>query len=202
MQVATIYCPSCGAALDVQPSITSLSCAYCGTSLVVRRDAAGKPQLLLQGISTDTELLAASIVRDRLRERLQQLAVQSQMLAEKIQKESEDQASKREAARSSTGQGWLIVAVSLGLLFMFAATGVPGLCIGIALLGVLLGAAIVAANRIPARLKQQYEDTLRALASQHADLEREALTIQQQLHEVEARIDHLTDAFIHRSTQS
>ncbi len=201
MQVATIYCPSCGAALDVQPSITSLSCAYCGTSLVVRRDAAGKLHLLLQGISTDTELLAASTVRDRLRERLQQLAAQSRMLAEKIQKESEDQASKRKAARASTGKGWLIVAVSLGLLFMFAATGVP-VCIGIALLGALIGAVIVAANRIPARLKQQYEDTLRALASQHADLEREAMTIQQQLHEVEARIDHLTDAFIHRSTQS
>jgi hypothetical protein len=46
-------CPSCGAALDVSSEDTRVTCAYCGTSLTIGGDQAGRGRPDGEGAGTD-----------------------------------------------------------------------------------------------------------------------------------------------------
>ena len=68
--VESVQCPSCGAAIQLEPGAKIAVCDYCGTNLRITKGASGHPLAVLGSISVDTGILAREAAYRRLQERL------------------------------------------------------------------------------------------------------------------------------------
>ena len=73
MPIEFMQCPKCGSPLEVQPTATSATCAYCGSRLRVTRGASGHPLAVLGDIKNDTAILAKQTAVNHLRRQLPDL---------------------------------------------------------------------------------------------------------------------------------
>ena len=167
-EVQSIQCPKCGSPLEVTPSTTQARCSYCGSVLHVSRDTSGQLLAVLEGIRTDTDILATDVVA-RLGERLRAL------------RRSRDDLSDQHAAAKKRAT-WLKIVGGIILVVAFLVYRNGSIyCASICLLISLLPSIWESKHK---KLAKRYKSTLCKLDVEIAETER-------RLRAVVARMDRL-----------
>lgn len=84
MPVEGLSCPSCGGPVSHYQEQQQVTCAYCGTGLIITRDSYGDLAAVIAGIRADTDLLNMGLEYQQLRLQLERLNSERALLYDPI----------------------------------------------------------------------------------------------------------------------
>jgi len=141
MSGESVRCPQCGGSLDVGRSAVSAKCAYCGSTIQLKVDAAGQVIPFLEQMQQDSSIVAKRAAIEVMEASLAKLVEDRADLERDMEKKCKASDYTLRVALLGAGLGFFIgLVVAASNAFQFA------LMLGLA--GLFLGAFIVTPNAI------------------------------------------------------
>ena len=164
--VEALSCNNCGAAIQVPPRVSYVTCAHCGSHLVVRRNDSAAYTEVLERIEDHTEEMAQDLSVIRIQNDLERLDREWQMRRESLMVRGQNRALfKPDAAVGKVGCGIAIVAAILYMAYTWSIGAAP-----LALFGIpFIGAALIFAQSWISRA-DRYQQAQQAYAHRRAEL--------------------------------